>query len=303
MLGWSRISGAAKTVDGFEGRVDIGGRAFYIESCGAGEPTVVFEAGAGGRADIWSRDLLDPVGTRTMVLPAVAEFTHVFTYDRPGTIGAVNPELDPSSEPFYPSRSEPVPQPRTIRDIVDDLHAVLEAYDVPGPYVLVGHSMGGLSMRLFASTYPDRVVGIVLVDATPEGARSEFKKVMTPEQWQEFNILSVERADLLAIYPEAEITLTAPIDKDPSRAQMREAQAASLLRPMPLVMLSHGIPLPAPFPGWPSEEVRMNPGSPFSYRGIRPSSRVHRTCLLNRRNEAGGTRINRCRQENFDDRE
>lgn len=255
LLGRSRSAEAAMLVEDFEGRVSVDGRGFYVESRGVGEPTVVFEAGAGGRSDVWSRDLHEPIGTRTMVLPAVAAFTHVFTYDRPGTIGEVVTDLDPTSEPFYPSRSDPVPQPRTIRDIVADLHSVLEACEVPGPYVLVGQSLGGLSMRLYASTYPDDVVGLVLVDATSDDVYDAFRKAMTPEQWEEFNTLSVDKHDLLAAYPDAEILLTAPLDEDPSFAQMREAEAKSPLRPMPLFVLSHGVPFPAPFPGWSSETM------------------------------------------------
>jgi pimeloyl-ACP methyl ester carboxylesterase len=75
-----------------------------------------------------------------MVLPGVAQFTRVCAYDRPGTIGSINPDLDPYGPPFYPSRSDPVPQPRTSKDMVAELHALLQAAHVPGSYVLVGHS-------------------------------------------------------------------------------------------------------------------------------------------------------------------
>ncbi|MGC4104822.1 MAG: alpha/beta hydrolase [Thermomicrobiales bacterium] len=255
VIGVDGVGRATASVAAFEGRVDVGGRALYVEARGEGGPTVVFQAGALGRSDIWSRDLREPVGARTMVLPGVATFAHVFTYDRPGTIGEVNPALDPTSVPFYPSRSDPVPQPRTTGAWARELRAALDACDVPGPYVLVGHSLGGLSMRYFASTYPDDVVGMVLVDATHEDVYTEFRKVMTPEQWQTFDAISTDRAELLAAYPEAEIFLTSPIDEDPSWSEMREAEAVSPLRPMPLVVLSHGIPFAPPFPGWPTETM------------------------------------------------
>ena len=103
---------------------------FYVETHGSGGPTVILEAGSLGRSDVWSRDLTEPPGERTMVLPAVAEMTHVSTYDRPGTIGEVNSSLEPSGPLFYPSRSDPVPQPRTIADIAADLHALLGALKI-----------------------------------------------------------------------------------------------------------------------------------------------------------------------------
>lgn len=59
----------------FSGLVDIGGRSLYLECRGQGSPTVILESGAGGRADVWSRDLEKPEGTRTMVLPGVAAFS------------------------------------------------------------------------------------------------------------------------------------------------------------------------------------------------------------------------------------
>ncbi|HET9661657.1 MAG TPA: alpha/beta hydrolase [Thermomicrobiales bacterium] len=236
------------------GLVDIGGRSIYMESAGAGSPTVVLIAGALSRGDIWSRDLLEPEGARTMVFPAVASFTHVLEYDRPGTIGPVNTSLEPNGPLFYPSRSDAVPQPRSGEEMVAELHNLLEAADVPGPYVLVGHSLGGLYARLYAMTYPDEVVGLVLVDATHEDGYAEFEKIMTPEQWAQFTGFLVINENLLAAYPEAEQPAGAPLaDDHPTVKQVHAAMASSPLRPMPLFVLSHGIPLAAPFPGYPAE--------------------------------------------------
>ena len=160
----------------FSGPIDIGGRKLYVECRGQGSPTVILEAGANGRADVWSRDNLHPAGARTMVFPGVAAFTRVCAYDRPGTIGEVNPDLDPHGPPFFPSRSDPVPQPRTTRDMVADLHALLRAADIRGPYVLVAHSAGGLVVRLYASMYPDEVVGMARLDSTHEDVWLRFKE-------------------------------------------------------------------------------------------------------------------------------
>ena len=252
---FAQTAGATSEVDGLTGLIEIGGGSIYVERRGTAGPTVVLEAGLLGRSDVWSRDLLEPEGERTMVLPGVADFTSVFTYDRPGKIGVVNPDLEPDGPLFHPSRSDPVPQPRTIQDIVADLHALLAATRVPRPYVLVGHSLGGLCMRLYASTYPDDVVGMVLVDATHEEVWVEFEKVLSPAAWDEFEALTVENPELLAAYPEAEQFWRVPLLDDPSVAIMRQARAESPLQPMPMVVLSHGIPFAAPFPEWRADEM------------------------------------------------
>ena len=190
-----------------------------------------------------------------MVLPGVAAFTRVCAYDRPGTIGEVNPDLDPHGPPFFPSRSDPVPQPRTTRDKVADLHALLRAADIRGPYVLVAHSAGGLVVRLYASMYPDEVVGMVLLDSTHEDVWLRFKEALTPAQWAEFEALTVTNQELLDAYPEAERWYTAPLADDATTGQVRQARANAPLRPMPLVVLAHGIPFAAPSPGWPSDKM------------------------------------------------
>ncbi|SAL76584.1 acyl-CoA esterase [Caballeronia arvi] len=239
----------------FAGAVDIGGRSLHLECRGHGSPTVILEAGALGRGDVWSRDIRHPAGARTMVLPGVAAFTRVCAYDRPGTIGEVDPRLDPNGPPFLPSRSTPVPQPRTARDKVADLHALLEAAKIPAPYVLVAHSAGGLIARLYASTYPDDIAGIVLIDSTPENVWLRFHEALPPAQWKTFEALTVKNQELLDAYPEAEQWWTAPLVDDPSTVQVREARARTPMRPIPLFILYHGIPFAAPFPGWPSKKM------------------------------------------------
>jgi len=243
--------------DDFAGPVDIGGRLLHFESAGSGGPTVVFEAGYLGRSDVWSRDLQQPEGERQMVFPAVAEFTHVCIYDRPGTIGEVNETLDPYGPLFYPSRSDPVPMPRTIQDIADDVAAVLQNAGQSGPYVLVGHSMCGLFMRYFAMTHPDDVVGLVLVDATTEDVWDGFRELLPPDDWALFEQMTVENPELDAAYPDAEFLLAAPVAGDPLVADVRRALMETPLKLMPMVVLSHGIPFDAPFPGWPTDEMEQ----------------------------------------------
>ena len=113
-----------------------------------------------------------------MVLPGVAEFTRVCAYDRPGTATVLDDGL-------HPSRSDPVAMPRNAALSVADLHALLQAADVPGPYVLVGHSYGGMLVRLYAAEYPDEVVGMVLVDAFSEGMKDQ----LTPAQWSAYDAI------------------------------------------------------------------------------------------------------------------
>jgi pimeloyl-ACP methyl ester carboxylesterase len=90
----------------------------------------------------------------------------------PGTIA-------PLKDDVRPSRSDPIPQPRTAPDVVSDLHALLQIAGVPGPLVLVGYSLGGLFVRLFASRYADEVVGLILVDPYSE----KLETLLTAERW------------------------------------------------------------------------------------------------------------------------
>ena len=175
----------------FAGLVDIGGgRQMFLQCRGQGGPTVVLVSGYGNTGGAWT--VLPDEVAPPAVLPGVAAFTRVCAYDRPGTALEADPPDDRS-------RSDPIPQPTTAEAMVADLHALLTAAGVPGPYVLAGHSFGGLIARLYAATYPDEVVGLVLVDAFSEGVRAG----LTPEDWQTWLATNgVPPPDLLATYPE-----------------------------------------------------------------------------------------------------
>jgi hypothetical protein len=171
------VSASPTTVTGdFAGLVDIGGRSLYLDCRGRGSPTVILESGAGNDARVWDTVSLPAGATSGAVLPGVAEFTRVCAYDRPGTFLG----------PGLPGRSDPVAMPRTAGDIVTDLHALLADADVPGPYVMAGHSFGGLVARLYASTYPDEVVGLILIDAAHEAYYMDIQQALTPAQWDSF---------------------------------------------------------------------------------------------------------------------
>jgi pimeloyl-ACP methyl ester carboxylesterase len=216
----------------FSGLIDIGGRKLYLEGHGAGSPTVVLVAGSRSSARYWSDDLLHSHDPRQMVLPEVAEFTRVYAYDRPGTYAEIDGEI-------VPSRSDPITQPRTIPETVAELHALLQTAAIPGPYVLAGHSLGGFMARLYAATYPDEVVGMVLVDAYSE----LLEDGMSPEQWAALVRLNQELGSDVVVpipgYGDAETT-----GYGADNAVVREAVAASPLRPMPLAVLAHGKPFP-----------------------------------------------------------
>lgn len=202
------------------------GRELFLEQAGTGEPVVVLEAGYRSPATVWTDDLIEPGSTRTMVLPGVAAFARVCAYDRPGTDAIIDDALQRS-------RSTPVPMPRTAQSVVSDLHAMLRIASLPAPFVMVGHSLGGLFVRLYASTYPDDVAGMVLVDAWYEGLQT----LLTPMQWADYVRFNSEVAPVLQSDPDYET-----IDFAAASATMRLAAAAHPLRPMPLVVLSHGQP-------------------------------------------------------------
>lgn len=148
-------------------------------------PVVVFENGLGGRMEWWRK-----------VLPTIAEETAVFAYNRPGY-----------------GQSSPVQTPRDGLHIVDELRQLLQSQSLQPPYVLVGHSLGGLYMQLFARKYPQEVAALILVDSTHpkqlEGAgaienqslfvRSALKLLVTGTAKDELDLLSSTGEQVLGL--------------------------------------------------------------------------------------------------------
>ncbi|MFJ4166651.1 alpha/beta fold hydrolase [Microbacterium sp. NPDC089698] len=195
------------------GLFDVGGgRRIALEYRGNGPATVILIGGLRAAADYWNRTDTKP----TTVMQGVSERTRVCAYDRPGTVREGNAF----------SRSDPIPQPSSERSAVADLHALLGAADVHGPFVLVGHSYGGCIARLYASTYPDQVNGMVLVDALSEAVAD----AMSPEQYAQLQTSQQVPAEDIAAYPGIE-----RLDADAVNAQLR---AAPPIHPMPLTVLS-----------------------------------------------------------------
>ena len=117
--------------------LDIDGCRLHAQTSGVCGPTVVLEAGLGGMSSAWG-----------WIQPEVAQFSRVISYDRVG-LGWSGPDIAPKTAALAAHR----------------LHSVLRHSRLPPPYVLVGHSMGGLLVRVFADIYPDEVAGMVLLDA------------------------------------------------------------------------------------------------------------------------------------------
>lgn len=119
--------------------VSIGSHSLHIRCMGQGDPTVVIDTGVGDTLERWSA-----------FQSQFAQFSHVCTYDQAGY-----------------GLSEPGPLPRHSQQLADELRVLLENAGIKGPYLLVGHSLGGLTMQVFADQYPDKVAGLVLLDPSP----------------------------------------------------------------------------------------------------------------------------------------
>ncbi len=132
-------------------RVDVGGYKLHLYCAGEnkeGRPTVILDALFPGAVSNWA-----------WVQPAIAKTTRVCAYDRAGL-----------------GWSDSGTMPRDALHHAQELHTLLQNAGVPGPYVLVGHSLGGLSVRMFADQYPDEVAGVVLIEGTnPDSWKAQGK--------------------------------------------------------------------------------------------------------------------------------
>jgi pimeloyl-ACP methyl ester carboxylesterase len=208
----------------FAGPTEVDGREIFLECRGAGSPLVILISGYRNTGEIWT---VQGEPGQTMVMPAVADFTQVCAYDRPGTI------LDAG----HLSRSDPVAMPRTADAIVSELHALLGAAGVPAPCVLVAHSLGGLFARLYASTWPEEVAGLVLVDAWSES----LPELLGPDQWAAYEELAKPAPPGLESYHDLEM-----VDFGAASERMRQAAAVTPLRDVPLFVLSRARPVALP---------------------------------------------------------
>jgi pimeloyl-ACP methyl ester carboxylesterase/streptogramin lyase len=189
--------------------VDLGGRELYLHCTGTsvpGRPTVLLEADAGAWSEEW-----------IFVQYGLQDDFRACSYDRAGI-----------------ERSDPGPGPRTASAIVADLHAALGLAAIDGPYVLVGQGFGGLYTRLFATTYPDEVAGMVLVHALPTSFAEAAAPLLSPAEREEM-------AEGLASGPEGAAY----------EATVAEVEASADLGDLPLVVLARDRAVG----GWPDDAV------------------------------------------------
>ena len=227
--------------------IQAGSHRLHLLCRGSDRPTVVIEQGAGSPSHLWR-----PIQEK------IAAFARVCTYDRAGYLW-----------------SKPVHRPRSVRERAEELRALLANGEVPGPYLLVAHSYGGLIVREFALLYPAETAGLVLVDTPDEQAlcRPEVQRfyarmrvfVRILETASRFGLprllrhLPSLREAFWFVRPD-EYEATAD-DLASLRSLDRSASAPGRLKDLPLCVLTHGQPFPGPFAvleeGWLESQHRL----------------------------------------------
>ena len=191
-----------------KGKVDIGGYSLYIQCAGEGSPTVVMDHGF---ATPWTpRDIVDGVKSQTRIC----------FYWRAGLASS-----DPSPK-----------KPRTSGDMMKELHTLLTNAHITGPYVLVGHSIAGFNVRVYADLYPQEVVGMVMIDPGHPDQTARWLAALPPESADDPPALKDLRAGFKAGFAAADPSKMAEnMDIEASAAETR---ACGSLGDMPLVVLS-----------------------------------------------------------------
>jgi pimeloyl-ACP methyl ester carboxylesterase len=213
-------SGGAEPV---ERTVDIGTHRLHAVVAGEGSPVVVVDGGVGAGSEEY-RPLQDRIAGETTVV----------TYDRAG-YGA----------------SEPGPLPRDSGTVADELKALLAELDVPGPYVLIGHSLGGLNVQVYAGRYPEDTAGMVLLDPPPLGWLSgesyadllSLAEQMTDE-WQKVADRGRDSASVQERAEAAFFEMLASEHREMPGTSARLAAAISTYGDTPLRVIASGVPNP-----------------------------------------------------------
>ncbi len=172
-----------------------------VVKAGIGTPTVVFEAGLGNGKRTWGQ-----------VFGPISEMTRAIAYDRAGY-----------------GQSEPSNQPRDGLRIVMELRAMLQTEGIEPPYVLVGHSLGGTYMKLYAKTYPREVAGMVLVDARHAEFSQRCRQFGVPRIFYELP------EPLLAMF-----SPTSRLELEAAPLTLKQARRAGPFPEVPLIVLTQG---------------------------------------------------------------
>lgn len=188
--------------------VDVGDRSLALSVAGRGQPAVVLEMGLGAAGDFYDG-----------IARGVAALTRVAWYDRAGL-----------------GRSDPAPTPRTIAGLAADLHTLLRAAAIPPPYVLVGHSLGGLTVRFYQHHYPAEVAALVLIESAHEAQRERLLAALPPEASDEVPALARYRHALRVSWADP-ATNAERIDNLANSALMLDCSGFGGL---PLVVVSRG---------------------------------------------------------------
>jgi pimeloyl-ACP methyl ester carboxylesterase len=203
------------------GMVDVGGRSLHIHCEGEGSPTIILESGQFGSPGMWKYKNF---------YMNLTKITRTCAYDR-ANLGT----------------SDPAPKPRTAQDMVNDLHTMLVNAQISGPYVLVGHSIGGWIVRLYAAEFPDEVTGIVLLDSSHPDQLSRVSAIIPTES-------SSDSQDLID-FRNAWNKLYTVDPEDPEGwdilTSAEQVRAVTSLGDVPLIVLSHSI-------GWISSNQEIN---------------------------------------------
>lgn len=256
LLAWAGASAKAtlaKQVPAPGQLVDVGGYKMHLYCTGQGSPTLLMDAGNNEFSTTWAA-----------VQPELQLLTRVCVYDRAGF-----------------GWSESSPFPRTSETMVKELHTLLVNANIKGPYVLVGHSFGGMNMRLYAQRYPAEVVGLVLVDSAHEAQTLRVPALQNAAAplLDQFRVLALLNSfGLLALSPEDipsrelpdealaqyrailatsryfETAIAETEALEQSFAEVRAAQITTL-GDLPLVVISRG--LSDPLPGFSEAEAQQ----------------------------------------------
>ena len=236
--------------------VDVGGYRLHINCTGNGRPTVVIVAGAGDWSTSWG-----------VVQPEVAKTTRVCTYDRPGL-----------------GWSEAAPLPHDAAQFARELHTLLQNANVPEPYVMVGHSLGGFIVRIFAHDYASEVSGVVLIDSMNPKQVTESLSHKLAQQYSLQAVLArfgVGRllVKLPAIAPSRPANEAAyyPLYIRPQSLQASaneyqglpasaaEAAAVKSLDDLPLIVLTARLNQNPGWPEWQNELLQLSSNSEHSF--------------------------------------